>query len=49
MDSNPDSDIGFVLCEEANQLAYGMSVVLLSCQLVPEIMHGGTPEVFLYH
>ena len=26
-------------CEEAIQLAYGMSVVLLSCLLMPEIMH----------
>jgi hypothetical protein len=34
-------------CEEAIHLAYGMSVVLLRCQFVPEIMHGRAPEVFL--
>jgi hypothetical protein len=27
-------------CEEATQLAYGTSVVLLRCPFVPEIMHG---------
>jgi hypothetical protein len=27
-------------CEEAIQLAYGTSVVLLRCLFVPEIMHG---------
>jgi hypothetical protein len=36
-------------CEEAIQLAYGRSVVLLGCALVPEIMHGGAPGVFLHH
>jgi hypothetical protein len=36
-------------CEEAIQLAYGTSVVLLGCQLVPEIMHGRGHEVFLHH
>jgi hypothetical protein len=36
-------------CEEAIQLAYGTSVVLLRCQFVPEIMHRRAPaEVFLY-
>jgi hypothetical protein len=35
-------------CEEAIQLAYGMSVVLLSSQFMPEIMHKGAPEVFLH-
>jgi hypothetical protein len=35
-------------CEEATQLAYGTSVVLLRCPFVPEIMHGGSPEVFLH-
>jgi hypothetical protein len=35
-------------CEEAIQLAYGKSVVLLRCPFVPEIMHGGAPEVFLH-
>ena len=28
-------------CEEAIQLAYGTSVVLLRCPNVPEVMHGG--------
>ena len=28
-------------CEEAIQIAYGTSVVLLRCLLVPEIIHGG--------
>jgi hypothetical protein len=32
--------------EEAIQLAYGTSVVLLRCPFVPEIMHGRAPEVF---
>jgi hypothetical protein len=35
-------------CEEAIQLAYGTSVVLLRCPFVPEIMHGRAPEVFLH-
>jgi hypothetical protein len=35
-------------CEEAIQLAYGTSVVLLRCLFVPEIMHGRAPEVFLH-
>jgi hypothetical protein len=35
-------------CEEAIQLAYGTSVVLLKCPFVPEIMHGRAPEVFLH-
>jgi hypothetical protein len=35
-------------CEEAIQLAYETSVVLLRCPFVPEIMHGGAPEVFLH-
>jgi hypothetical protein len=34
-------------CEEAIQLAYGTSVVLLRCPFVPEIMHGRATEVFL--
>jgi hypothetical protein len=34
-------------CEEAIQLAYGTSMVLLRCPFVPEIMHGTAPEVFL--
>jgi hypothetical protein len=37
-----------LLCEEAIQLAYGTSVVLLRCPFVPEIMHGRAPEVFLH-
>jgi hypothetical protein len=35
-------------CEEAIQLAYGTSMVLLRCPFVPEIMHGRAPEVFLH-
>jgi hypothetical protein len=35
-------------CEEAIQLAYGTSVVLLRCPFEPEIMHGRAPEVFLH-
>jgi hypothetical protein len=35
-------------CEEAIQLAYGTSVVLLRCPFVPEIMHGSAHEVFFY-
>jgi hypothetical protein len=31
-------------CEEAIQLAYRISVVLLGCSFVPEIMHGRAPE-----
>jgi hypothetical protein len=36
------------LCEEAIQLAYGTSVVLLRYQFVPEIMYERAPEVFLH-
>jgi hypothetical protein len=35
-------------CEEAIQLAYGTSVVLLRCPFVSEIIHGRAPEVFLH-
>jgi hypothetical protein len=35
-------------CEEAIQLAYGTSVVLLRCPFVSEIMDGRRPEVFLH-
>jgi hypothetical protein len=35
-------------CEEAIQLAYGTSVVLLRCPFVPEIIHGRALEVFLH-
>jgi hypothetical protein len=35
-------------CEEAIQLAYGMSVVLLRSPFVPEIMHRRAPEIFLH-
>jgi hypothetical protein len=34
--------------EEAIQLAYGTSVVLLRYPFVPEIMHGRAPEVFFH-
>jgi hypothetical protein len=37
-----------LLLEEAIQLDYGTSVVLLRCPFVPEIMHGRAPEVFLH-
>ena len=45
--SNPVRD-WIVLCEEAIKLAYGTSVVLPRCPLVPEIMHGGSSKVFLH-
>ena len=47
---NPASDFGYFSCEEAIQLAYGMSVVLLWCLLVNEIMLRvrGAPKVFLH-
>jgi hypothetical protein len=35
-------------CEEAIQLAYRMSVVLLRCLFEPEIKHGRAPEVFVH-
>ena len=35
-------------CEEAFQLAYRTSVVLLRCSLLPEIMPKGAPKVFLH-
>jgi hypothetical protein len=35
-------------CEEAIQLAYGTSMVLVVYPFVPEIMHGRAPEVFLH-
>ena len=34
--------------EEAIQLGYIMLLVQLRCLLVPEIMHGGAPEVFFH-
>jgi hypothetical protein len=51
--SNPERDesrkgLRILSCEEAIQLAYGTSVVLLRCPLVPEIMHGRAHEVFLH-
>jgi hypothetical protein len=41
-------ELWILSCEEAIQRAYGKSVVLLRCPFVPEIMHGGAPEVFLH-
>jgi hypothetical protein len=41
-------ELWIISCEEAIQLAYEMSVVLLRCPFVPEIMHGSPPEVFLH-
>ena len=35
-------------CEEAIQLDYGTSVVLLRCPLVLDIMYEGATEVFLH-
>jgi hypothetical protein len=32
-------------CEEINQIAFGMSMVLFRCPYVPEIMHGVTRDV----
>jgi hypothetical protein len=40
--------LSILSCEEAIQLAYGKSEVLLKYSFVPEIMHGGAPEVFLH-
>jgi hypothetical protein len=40
--------LGILSCEEAIQLAYGTSLVLLRCPLMSEIMHGRAPEVFLH-
>ena len=36
--SNPDRDFGFIHMKEGMKLAYGQSVILLSCSHVPEIM-----------
>jgi hypothetical protein len=36
-------------CDEFIQLAYRTSIVLLMHPIVPEIMHGRTPEIFLYY
>ena len=47
--SDPTRDFGFFLSyEEAIQLAYGTSVVLLRCPFVTEVIDGGEPEVFLH-
>jgi hypothetical protein len=35
-------------CDEAIQLDYGMSVVLLRCPFVPEVMHGKASEAFVH-
>ena len=43
---NPIKDFSY---EEATQLAYRMSNVLLRCPLMPKIIHRGAPEVFLGH
>jgi hypothetical protein len=44
--SNPDREFGFFHVRALSSY-YGTSVVLLTCPLVPEIMHGKSPEVFL--
>ena len=36
------------LIKLSGQLAYGTSVILLRCPLVPEKMHGGAPEAFFH-
>jgi hypothetical protein len=41
------SAYGFFLCEEAIQLDYETSVVLLLCPFVPEMTHKAAPGVFL--
>ena len=38
-----------ISCEEAIQLVYETSVILLRCLLLPEIMHEGAPDVFLHY
>ena len=45
---NPARDFGFFHVRKIIQLAYGKSVVLLRCLLVPKmhVIHGGAPEVF---
>ena len=45
---NPPKGHWILLCDEDIQLAYGKSVVLVRCPLVPEKMHGCLPEVFLH-
>jgi hypothetical protein len=35
-------------CEEAIQLVFGTALVLRRCPIMPEIMHGWIPEVFLH-
>jgi hypothetical protein len=44
---NPDRDFWVLSCEEAIQLAYRKSMVLLRCLFVPEIVHRMAPQVFL--
>jgi hypothetical protein len=44
---NPNRDFGFFSCEEAIQIAYRTSAVLLKFPLVSEIMHRRAPEVFV--
>jgi hypothetical protein len=41
-------ELRILSCEEAIQLANEMSVVLLRCPFMPEIMHGRAHEVFLH-
>ena len=42
--SNSTRDFEFF---HVSNVAYRMSVILLRCPLMPEIVHGGLPEVFL--
>jgi hypothetical protein len=47
--TNPDRDFGFFhVMQLSLQLTYGLSMVLLRCQFVPEIMHEIELDVFLY-
>ena len=41
--SNPPQGLQILSCEEAIQLAYETSVVLLRCPVMPDIMHRGAP------
>jgi hypothetical protein len=40
-------DLKILSSKEAIQLAFQMSMILLRCPLVPQIMHRGSPEVYL--
>jgi hypothetical protein len=44
--SNPTRAFGFLHVKKLSSYLTEMSVVLLRWPIVPEIMHGGEPEVF---